>query len=362
MKKIITISMSLTTLLFITAAFSQPVKVKYNTELPDCGIQKAIDSLHGKGGKVIIPIGNYKIKQSIRLPSNVTLAGEDNNLTVITKQPEMVTTLAKSGKTNSKIIYVKNAAKFKPGMQIAIASFDRNDRAPNGEYKIAWFTTQAIILKKQGNKLELDHGLKISYGKKVVVVNDFPAVWAQDGSNITIKNLKITSTNKPRFVNFVNDAVHIVRSKNVRISDLNVAGWPADCIGVQGGKNVYVTNNQVSSCYGHGLHPGTGLQFAIFSHNISHDNLGDGLFFCLDVHHIIVSNNIFYNNGIYGIGGLAQGTSNTANAIINNIFYANRRGSIDAAMIAPDLIRNNVYTGADKLKMNMFAKLFSGNF
>lgn len=46
-------------------------------------IQKAIDSLKGKGGIVQVPVGTYIISKTLRIPSNVSLVGAGKNVTTI---------------------------------------------------------------------------------------------------------------------------------------------------------------------------------------------------------------------------------------------------------------------------------------
>jgi len=51
--------------------------------LPDCGIQKAIDSLGKQGGEVVLPAGRFELLRSIMLPSNVALRGQGPDKTIL---------------------------------------------------------------------------------------------------------------------------------------------------------------------------------------------------------------------------------------------------------------------------------------
>jgi len=93
----------------------------------------------------------------------------------------------------------------------------------------------------------------------------------------------------------------------VRIRNFVVRDWPSDGIGVQGGGNVFVTGCEVSGCRGHGFHPGTSLHHGTFSDLIAHHNTADGLYFCMNVRYINVTNSVFYENGRHGIGGIGGG-------------------------------------------------------
>src|SRR5262245_8281008 len=53
--------------------------------LPDCGLQKAIDSVP-KGGTLVIPRGTYLLRRSLVLKEHVTVSGVGPE-TVLTVQP-----------------------------------------------------------------------------------------------------------------------------------------------------------------------------------------------------------------------------------------------------------------------------------
>ena len=127
---------------------------------------------------------------------------------------------------------------------------------------------------------------------------------------------------------------------NVTVSD-----WPSDGIGVQGGSDVQVAHCQVTTCRGHGFHPGTSLARSVWSHNIATGNHGDGLYFCWRVHDSVCSDSVFTGNSLSGIGGVAHGGDHH-NIISNNVCSENAKGGIDASdgveqVITGNLLRSN---------------------
>lgn len=47
----------------------------YDPDSPDCGFQKALDKLKGKGGTLLLPGGRYGLRKSLKVDSKVTLTG-----------------------------------------------------------------------------------------------------------------------------------------------------------------------------------------------------------------------------------------------------------------------------------------------
>src|SRR5687768_15866914 len=77
----------LVTLLGLTQAHAQTIDAgKFiDPRLPDCGLQKAIDSVP-EGGVLVIPRGTYALKRSLVLKAKMTVSGVGPE-TVLTVAP-----------------------------------------------------------------------------------------------------------------------------------------------------------------------------------------------------------------------------------------------------------------------------------
>ena len=72
-------SLALTADVLLAQPAAEPVTLDaakfIDPALPDCGIQKAMDSLGPKGGTVLLPEGKLELLRSLMVPANVTLQG-----------------------------------------------------------------------------------------------------------------------------------------------------------------------------------------------------------------------------------------------------------------------------------------------
>jgi hypothetical protein len=110
--------------------------------LPDCGLQKAIDSVPD-GGLLVIPKGTYLLKRSLVLKANMTISGigPDTILTVLPLAPcSLLADPAEKGATS---VRVADASRFEVGMQVAIRD----------SVHVGWWTSHAIITAIKDNVL-----------------------------------------------------------------------------------------------------------------------------------------------------------------------------------------------------------------
>ncbi|MEW6357493.1 MAG: right-handed parallel beta-helix repeat-containing protein [Planctomycetota bacterium] len=310
----------------------------YSAKSPTYGIQEAIEALPKEGGTVVVPPGVYLLKRSVRVPGNVTLRGSGAN-SILQKCPEVQTKIAEAAAKGSRRMKVLDAAAFGVGMQICVTS-----KGLGG-----WYCSQPVITKIEGNVLELSEPLEKDYDAATSnVLNYFPAIWIERQKNVTLEDIAFDGDikrNPGPFTDFVCAAIHCVASESVRIRDCAVRDWPCDGIGVQGGSNVFVTGCEVSGCRGHGFHPGTSLHHGTFSDLISHHNAWDGLYFCMNVRYINVTNSVFYENGHHGIGGIGGGKMegrDQYNVVSGNTCESNAMCGIQVIQGNHNVVSNNV--------------------
>lgn len=345
-------------LLSATVGVAAPATTnRVSTAHPD--IQKAVDSLPEDGGVVVLAPGEYPLRQSIRLRSNITLQGAGPT-TVLRKLKHAESKLAAIASARSRTVQVLNAKGFAEGDQVAIRDRDA----------MGWNVAQAIIARVEGNLLHLDRPLPRTYdpAKFGFVIHVFPAITAERASGIVIKNLTIRDDSvrdlsvfgpldNPRakwlpVLPFHVAAIHFNHVSDSRVEDCHVIGWLSDGISIQGGSvqgpsagNVAVTGCVVEKCGGKGIHPGGGLHDSVFSRNISRHNGDDGFYFCAAVKRVTVSGNRFIGNKGNGIGGLGD-SGDTHNVVTNNLICANGQHGIqmnggDHNTVVDNIVQNN---------------------
>jgi|GEM_PF-2290834 len=346
-------------LLGVSALAAAPVATNTVSVANTAGIQQAVDSLPETGGTVNLPPGEYPIRQSIRLRSNVTLQGAGPN-TILRKKKHAETKLAAAAQARSREVQVVSATGFAEGDQVAIRDKDA----------MGWNVAQAVITRVEGNRLLLDRPLPRTYdaAKMGFVIHVFPAITAERASGIVVKDLAIRDDavrdlsmfgplDNPRakwlpILPFHVAAIHFNAVSDSRVEGCSVTGWLSDGISVQGGSvkgpsasNVTVTGCVVEKCGGKGLHPGGGLHDSVFTRNVSRGNGDDGLYFCAGVHRVTVSENQLIGNKANGIGGLGD-SGDKFNTVTNNIISGNGQHGIqmcdgDSNTVVDNTVLNN---------------------
>jgi hypothetical protein len=310
-------------LLSVAGGQSQTVRVDagkfIDTSLPDCGLQKAIDSVP-KGGLLVIPRGTYLLRRSLVLRANMTLSGTGPE-TVLAVEPLLpCSLLAAAAAKGARSVRVADASRFKAGMQVAIR--DREH--------VGWGTSQAIITAVKDNVLELDRPLERAYDptRQAYVGHLFPALYARDQPRITIQFLKITG---PRvatpFRDFVLSAIHLVKCDGSLVTRCTVEEWHSDAFSVQRGSGVRIMDNVARRNRGHGFHPGTGLEDSFWSGNVGEQNGDFGLYYCMKVRRVIVSHNTFRWNARHGVGRLGD-AGDVDNLVFDNVLERNGEAGV----------------------------------
>jgi len=306
----------------------------YDPKSKTSGIQAAIDALPKAGGQVYLPAGQYKLKNSVRVPSGVRLIGE-GAATVLCVAPPRENLLVKDARKGGRTLTLQKQVRMQPGDAIGVGD----------DHIRGWWGTHAVVEKVDGPVVRLDRPLhrSVSTQRQARIVNLFPAIWGQDATDVEIRDLTIQGINGylGRWWDFTYAAIHLVSCERARITGVSVGWWPSDGIGVQRGADVQVTHCQVHNCRGHGYHPGTGLGNSVWSQNIGRKNGGDGLFFCMRVHHSICSDNVFEGNALNGIGGVANGFDHH-DIISNNVCANNGQCGIDANQGEEQVITGNL--------------------
>jgi hypothetical protein len=304
-------------------AYEQPMRVDagpfIDPALPDCGLQKAIDSVPD-GGMLVIPRGTYLLRRSLVLKAKRTISGlgDDTILTVLPLPPcSLLTAPADKGTTT---LRVADASRFTAGMQVAVRDSDH----------VGWGTSEAILTAVKDDVLELDRPLERAYqpSRQAYVGHLFPALYAKDQPELTIQFLRITGPRVPTpFRDFVLSAIHLVKCDGSLVTHCTVEEWHSDAFSVQRGTGVRVLDNVARRNRGHGFHPGTGLEDSFWSGNLGEQNGDFGLYYCMKVRRVIVSHNTFRWNARHGVGRLGD-AGDVDNLVYDNVLESNGEAGV----------------------------------
>ena len=314
---------------------------------PTSGIQEAIDALGENGGVVTIPPGEYLLRSSIRVRSNVTLQGTGEE-TVLRKVAQVGSKLAVPADAESRSVRVQGVTGFREGDEIGL--FDQTT--------VGWLHVHATVKGVKGNELLLDRRLGRAFepAEGASVINYFPAITGSGLlSRVLLKNLTIDgrreenpgpfvvasrAPGKPTDLGFTFAAINLVDATDSRIEGCRIKGWPADGISMQRGSNNSVTRCIVENCRGPGYHVGGGLRDSVFSENEARGNLDDGFYFCVRVERVVVRGNKFIGNKGSGVGGLGDG-GDKYNIVENNLCERNDRCGVALWDGESNTVRNN---------------------
>jgi parallel beta-helix repeat protein len=331
----------------IGETMNEAITAAFNPHSATSGIQEAIDALGQRGGRVRIPAGDWRLRQSVVLPSRVSLVG-DGPATELTIAAPYVLPLTHDAQKGSRSVHVQGHAPFAPGDAVGLVDNPHQ----------WWDGTHALVTSVEGSLVQLsaplNEGLTVKEDARIVSL--FPGI-TTDGigppvarkltqdADLCDLTLRGSSDREVPLCDFTYSAVHLVRCHRMRVLNVSIFDWPSDGIGVQGGSDVQVAHCQVSRCSGNGFHPGTGLERSVWSHNIAIGNGGDGLFFCGQVHDSVCSDSVFTGNGFSGIGGVGHADDHH-NIISDNVCSENAKWGINASdgveqVITGNLLRSN---------------------
>jgi len=284
-------------------------------------LQAAVDYIAGLGGGTVeIGEGEYLMRDSLHLRSNVTVRGPKGK-TILRKADAAVSPLALDGDFGEEQITVQSPSGFAVGAGVAIW----DDKAGG------FHTTVARITGRNGNTFSIDAplGADCMVAEHAMAATVFPVV---SGSNIQaarIENLVIEGNkNANPLLNGCRGAgIYLYRSFGTIIQGCVVRNYHGDGISFQQSNDVTVADCVSEDNTDLGFHPGSGSQRPVVRNCIARRNGTDGLFLCWRVRHGVFENNRLAANGRFGISfghkdsdNLLRGNHVTANGS-NGVFF-----------------------------------------
>ena len=258
-------------------------------------LQAAVDYIARLGGgTVTIGPGEFLMRDSLHLRSNVTVRGSAGK-TVLRKADCVVSNLALDGDFGEQQITVNNLDGFSVGQGVAIW-----DDGAGG-----FHTTVARIVGQRGNTLAIDKPLMadcmVRGGAKAATV--FPVISGYDLKGVQIEDLIVDGNKKGNIhLNGCRGAgIFLYRSFGTQIRRCTVRNYNGDGISFQQSNDVVVEDCVTEQNASLGFHPGSGSQRPIVRNCIARKNGTDGLFLCWRVRHGTFEDNLLEENGRFGI-------------------------------------------------------------
>jgi parallel beta-helix repeat protein len=231
-------------------------------------LQAAVDYIAGLGGGVVeIGEGEYLMRDSLHLRSNVTVRGRKGK-TILRKADAAVSRLSLDGDFGEQQVTVADASGFAPGAGVAIW----DDMAQG------FHTTVARITGRRGNTFSIDVPLR--------------------AEGIVVEGNKVGN---PPLNGCRGGGIYLNLAFGTAIQDCVVRAYHGDGISFQQSNDVSVVDCTSEDNTDLGFHPGSGSQRPVMRNNLAHRNGTDGLFLCWRVRHGVFENNRIESNGRFGI-------------------------------------------------------------
>ena len=282
-------------------------------------LQAAVDYVASlEGGVVEIGPGEYLMRDSLHLRSNVTVRGTPEK-TVLRKARSAASPLKVDGDYGEEQFTVKNPAGFSVGDGVAI--WDKN---ANG-----FHTTVARIIGQNGDtfaiSLPLNADCMVGDGAQAATV--FAVISGYHIEGARIEDVTIDG-NKDENINLNGcrgGGIFLYRCPGAAIERCTVRNYNGDGISFQQCNDVSVLACTSEGNSGLGLHPGSGSQRPKVRQCIARKNGEDGLFLCWRVKQGVFEQNILEDNGRFGI---SIGHKDTDNLLRNNQVRGNHEDGI----------------------------------
>lgn len=284
------------------------------------------------GGQILVPIGTYLIRRSIKLPSFTTLAGEGEASIIKRHGAAYKSPMTADVSHNATNVKVADASGFNVGDQILLSD--------TGNWE--WNSTQTVITNISGNTITFDTPTWSNYDARSdgSVHRVFPMVTnakrAQSGSPddiheaITVRNLTLDQMRNdsmdpihspyleggPWLAEFTVAVIHWEAVYRAVISDVKILNAVADGYSDQARASSAPneTNNIIRSSHiinsgRYAIHLGSAERGATVIGNHIDTSRSFGLYFCSQVQYSVIVGNTFYNCKL-GIGGADTRDSN----------------------------------------------------
>lgn len=283
-------------------------------------IQGAIDYVSAFGeGEVVLSEGIYTLRDSVHLRSGVSLRGAGVDKTVLKKAPSVKCTTENYCGYGHSEITITDASIFHVGDGVFLT-----DSGAGGFY-----ATQSTVQAIDGNTIYLRHALNgdVAKARGGYIESVFPLIRGEnvDGVMVTRLTLDGNAENNGYINGCRGGGIFLIACGDIYMKDIRVTNYNGDAVSYQQCVNIRVIASRCDGNRGNGLHPGSGTVGMSIEDCIIENNLGNGIYYCLRIHHNICRGNVIRDNGAEGI---SVGHRDDYVDISDNEIYGNGREGI----------------------------------
>jgi len=282
-------------------------------------LQAAVDYVARLGGGTVeIGPGEFQMRDSLHLRSQVTVRGQGAQ-TILRKAASVSSPLEVDGDYGEEQISLKNPDGFQVGDGVAV--WDKN---ANG-----FHTTVACLTGRNGNtfavSLPLNADCMVSDGAQAATV--FPVISGYHLEGVRVEAVTIEGDKNENVAlnGCRGGGIFLYRCPGAVISQCTVHRYHGDGISFQQCNDVQVLDCVSEENASLGIHPGSGSQRPLVRGSTARGNGEDGLFLCWRVKHGTFEDNTLAGNGRFGI---SIGHKDTDNLLRGNRVIGNREDGI----------------------------------
>jgi len=328
----------------------------------DLALQRAVDAVaaHG-GGTVEVGPGTYLLRNSVRMRSNVRLAGSGED-TVLRKSDGVCTPFVIDADYGQSKVTVEDPSGFHTGMGVLVLDGAAGD----------WAQTVATVTHVVGNVLYLDRLLIGDYctEQNGAVFNSFSPLVFSEVHSARAEGLCIEGNRESnrRMNGCIGAGIYVVKSRACSIADCQVRNFSGDGLVTAITQDISVERCLLTGASDLGLHFGAGSARPLARGNTCTRNGSVGLFLCWRVQEGRFEDNLIADN--LGVG-LSLGHKDTDNLFIGNTVRRNASAGIIFRLEKPtnaghrnrferNLIEDNVGPGV-RIRPATSDLVFAGN-
>ena len=260
-------------------------------------LQAAVDYVAGLGGGLVeIGEGEYLMRDSLHLRSNVTVRGQKDK-TILRKADAAVSPLALDGDFGEEQITVRDPSGFGVGCGVAVW----DDNAGGFHTTVARITGQRS--KESTFAIDTPLGTDCMVQNNARAATVFPVVSGYNLQGARVENLTIDGNRQANVhLNGCRGAgIFLYRAFGTVVEGCVVRNYNGDGISFQQSNDVTVLDCLSEDNASLGIHPGSGSQRPVVRRCTARRNGTDGLFLCWRVRHGVFEENVLEQNGQFGV-------------------------------------------------------------
>jgi len=247
------------------------------------------------GGTVQVLPGEYRLRNSIFLPSGVRIVGSGLD-SVLSKEAAVETTLEANSDWYDQEVTLADASGFEVGDGICLITENPHHGGTD--------VVKRTLVARSGNRFKLDKALRKNYwvAKTPRALSLFPLITAEYQSRLAIENIALDGNrdNNPFLNGNYSGCIWFQDCDRITLRKVTARNQNGDGISWQIGHDVLVEGCHAHDNAGLGLHPGSGSQRSIIRNNrIERNKIG--LFFCWGATYGLAEKNQVLDSGETGI-------------------------------------------------------------